>query len=121
MLEGIPRREVGLHKANKLGFNFYIDFHWDITGSYHQYTINLDDLFNSSKSDNFQKKVFLMSSPDAIFTMLLNHHGGCSCWLILEYFCDLIAFKNTYHNYSLQELKVLANEMKMNRILENGI
>jgi len=55
-----------------------------------------------------------MPSPDVIFTMLLNHHGGCNCWLILEYFCDLIAFKNTYHNYSIQELKVLANEIKMN-------
>lgn len=53
--------------------------------------------------------------------MLLNHHGGGSCWLRLKDFCDLIAFKNTYPNYSLQELKALANEMKMNRILENGI
>ena len=60
MLEGIPGREVGLHKANKLGFNFYIDFHWDITGSYHQYIIIFTMIYSIVENPiTFKKRFFL--------------------------------------------------------------
>ncbi|CAH0997698.1 hypothetical protein EMA8858_03832 [Emticicia aquatica] len=114
-------REVSLSKMTKSGWKTSIDFHWGINETFQQYKFHLEDLFEDSKIDSFQKKQLLIPSQNTIFKQMLNHHGGRNCWLRLKDFCDFIVFMKAYPEQDFASLRILAAEMNMKVVFENGI
>jgi hypothetical protein len=114
-------REVSLSKMTKPGWKTSIDFHWGINETFQQYKFHLEDLFEDSKIDSFQKKQLLIPSQNTIFKQMLNHHGGRNCWLRLKDFCDFIVFMKAYPEQDFASLRILAAEMNMKVVFENGI
>ncbi|GAB3521534.1 nucleotidyltransferase family protein [Emticicia fontis] len=112
--------ELGLYKESPMGIKLYIDFHWAIGENFHFYTIDLNEFFEQTEIENFQRKLVRIPNAKAIFKMMLNHHGGRGCWLRLKDFADLIAFRNRYPEHDSSCLRNWAEEMKMKKIFDTG-
>jgi hypothetical protein len=116
VLERSQWKEIGLYKPLPSGVVFHLDFHWEFNETFHIYNTPMEELFEKSIIDNFQKRKLLIPSKEIIFKMMLNHHGGRGCWLRLKDFCDLLAFRKQFAELPIEKLNLFASEMKMQRV-----
>jgi hypothetical protein len=113
-------QELSLIKELSHGIKIHIDFHWAIGETFHKYNIQIDELFEESSVETFQRRQLLIPNAGTIFKMLLNHHGGRGCWLRLKDFADLIAFRNQYPDYYHNNAPIWATETKMRKVFDMG-
>lgn len=121
IIERSQWKELGLDKVLVSGVNVHIDFHWGFSETFHQYHTPMEELFEKSSIDSFQRRLLLIPNTEIIFKMMLNHHGGRGCWLRLKDFCDLIAFRLQFPEILPEKLHLFASEMKMQRIFNVGM
>lgn len=97
-------REVGLIKKNPIGLNINLDFHWDISETFHNYNLKLEDFFINTTESEFLGQSAIVPHFDYLFMMLLNHNGARGTWLRLKDLCDLIEIKKQFPNTRMSEL-----------------
>lgn len=120
LIERTQIQELSLFKDLPSGLNVHIDFHWGVGETFHQYSIELDELFEESSIETFQRREVLIPNSKTIFKMMLNHHGGRGCWIRLKDFSDMLAFQNQHPELELTTLQNWAAEMKMSRVFAVG-
>jgi len=120
LIDRTQLQELSLRKELASGIAMNIDFHWAVGETFHQYNLEVDELFEESGIETFQRKQLLIPNTKTIFKMLLNHHGGRGCWLTLKHFTDLIAFRNQYPEDYFNNGDAWAKEAKMGKVFEMG-
>ncbi|QDK82412.1 nucleotidyltransferase family protein [Spirosoma sp. KCTC 42546] len=110
--------EVGLKRADS---EIHIDFHWDAYEDFYQYQLPTGSLFKDQANKFFFNSICKIPSKEAIFWMLIIHHGGREMWLRLKYFCDLFVFYQKYGNdIDWGQIVLEAEKFKMKRIIINA-
>ncbi|MCP9767619.1 hypothetical protein EGI22_06820 [Lacihabitans sp. LS3-19] len=89
MSEG--KYEVPLEKDR-----IHLDIHWELNSGFLPYSVNYLSFFNYSQKKDFYGANLNLPDAEAIFWMLILHHGGKEFWVKYKHFVDLIAFMNTY-------------------------
>lgn len=113
-------QELSLLKDLPSGINVHIDFHWAVGETFHQYSIEVDELFEEANIETFQRRQLLIPNTKTIFKMMLNHHGGRGCWIRLKDFSDMLAFRSQHPEVEVATLQTWAAEMKMSRVFAVG-
>jgi Uncharacterised nucleotidyltransferase len=93
-----------------------IDFHWGLHYSFLPYKINIDSLFENKTTIKVNNVDCVAPSEEAMFIMLIIHHGGRDTWMKLKFMADLLAFMEVKGN-KIDWVKMLASmtEMKLKR------
>lgn len=119
LLDNAQGREVSLIRLGQTGLSFHLDFHWGVNETYHEYLISTEDFFEGFFFDFFSGVEVLNPCTDAIFKMLLNHHGGRNCWLRLKEVFDFSLFLTHFPNIENRWDEV-AKKMKMATVYQAG-
>jgi Uncharacterised nucleotidyltransferase len=117
MLEKGGYREVGLSKTLPSGLVFYLDFHWGINETFHQYPIDYVGIFDQAERGIFLGRTMWLPSEKSLLLMLLNHHAARNCWLKLSYLADWLAFGQQFPDFD----NSWANDLAMRKALDLGL
>lgn len=93
-----------------------IDYHWGFHYSFLPYKINLEYLFENKSTINVNNTDCSAPSNEALFIMLIIHHGGRDVWMKLKFMVDLLAFMETKGALiNWEKMVALMNQFKLKR------
>jgi len=119
LISHAPGQEVSLTTKRYAGPPLHLDFHWGVNERYHIYPITTDDFFKGATVQHFAGEELLLPAEEALFKMLLNHHGGRGCWLKLKEMFDFALFLSRSEETG-ESLSEWASAVKMDKVFRTG-
>lgn len=119
LLENAQGGEVSLLREGVQGVPFHLDFHWEVNESFNAYLLDAKGCFEGAKIRPFLGEECLLPSDEAMFKMLLNHHGGRGLWLRLKELFDFSLFEQKFSG-SQDHLEHWADQVRMRRVYDVG-
>jgi hypothetical protein len=109
------------YQVSLVGKNCLLDVQWGLRSAHHTFDVPIEEVFSGATKSDFYGLPTLQPNREALFWLLLTHHGGKEQWMRMRHLADLLAFMHSQgHLMDWSALVEKSADYRIKRVMLDG-